>query len=127
MQNFVCPHCVIDSPEIENWIKINSVIGECSFCDLNEARQDFNICVPLNLFAQYCAEIITSKYVRAEDEGINIAEIDDSLEKFLPLRMIVEEEFSMEGQEIRHSEIIDSIIDIIGDPDDIWFPNDFFE
>lgn len=128
-ENFVCPNCV-DSNELETWIRENSINGHgCSFCHPNEAGQNFNICVPLNAFVAHCSNLIEEEFIPIEEEDVFIDDLEDSMfeDEIKPLRMLVRDELKKEDREIKHQDIIEEIINNIGDPDDYWMPIDLFD
>lgn len=126
--SFVCLHCV-ESEELSNWIRRNQITGaECSFCQPDEAGNDYNVCMDLERFAELCADYIRSRYISTADAEI----YPDSVDGDFPVdtwttRELVNEVFNAEGMEIRHSEICNEIINVLGDSEDTWVSATFFE
>lgn len=124
-QDFVCLHCV-NSEELRTWIRNNEVTEECSFCNPDEAGDDFSVCMPLDEFAELCANHVRERFISAEDAEI----YPDSVDGDYPIdnwttREVVEEVFNAEDMEIKHSEILNAIVDELGD--DTWFDPNLFE
>ena len=112
---------------MERFIREHAVSGaECDYCDVSEASE---VCASLEEFAGFASHYITDEYMNAEEEDIDIEEAEEVFgeEETLPLRMVAEDVFSREGQEIRHAEVIRAIAETIDDVDNIWIRKDLID